>query len=71
MKDGSKAVVLLNRGPTPTSISIQLADLGFTPSTKYIATDLWAHSAQELDQVLQSGVPPHGAAMFIIKRGTR
>ena len=71
MKDGSKAVVLLNRGPTPTSISIQLADLGFTPSTKYVAMDLWAHTSQELDQVLQSGVPSHGAAMFIIKRGTR
>ncbi len=69
MHDGSKAVVLLNRGTTPTSISIQLADLGFTPSTKYQALDLWAHTVQQLDQMLQSGVPAHGAAMFIVKGG--
>ena len=67
MKDGSKAVVLLNRGSTPTTITVHLADLGFTPSTKYQALDLWAHTAQQVDEVLQSGVPAHGAAMFIVK----
>ena len=69
MRDHSKAVVLLNRGTSPTSISVQLADLGFKPSSKYQALDLWAHTAQQLDQSLQSGVPAHGAAMFIIKEG--
>jgi len=69
MRDKSKAVVLLNRGTSPTSISIQLADLGFKPSSKYQALDLWAHTVQQLDQVLQSGVPAHGAAMFIVKEG--
>jgi alpha-galactosidase len=69
MHDGSRAVLLLNRGPTPTSISIQLADLNFKPSSKYTALDLWAHTVQQLDQVLQSGVPGHGAAMFIVKGG--
>ena len=49
--------------------SIHLADLGFTPSTKYQALDLWAHTIQQLDETLQSGVPAHGAAMFIIKGG--
>jgi alpha-galactosidase len=69
MRAGSKAVLLLNRGPTPTSISIQLADLDFKPSSKYTALDVWAHTVQQLDQVLQSGVPAHGAAMFIVKGG--
>jgi alpha-galactosidase len=67
MKDKSKAVVLLNRGLTPTSITIGLADLGFTPAPKFEAIDLWAHTTQVIDQVLQSGVPPHGAAMFIVR----
>jgi alpha-galactosidase len=69
MKDKSRAVLLLNRGATPTTISVALADLGFTPSSKYVAVDLWSHSSQGVDQVLQSGVPGHGVAMFIVKGG--
>ena len=69
MRDGSTAILLLNRGTSPTTISIALADLGFKPSARYQAVDLWAHTAQELDQTLQSGVPAHGAAMFIVKGG--
>ena len=48
MHDGSRAVLLLNRGSTPTSISIQLADLNFKPSSKYTALDVWAHAVQQL-----------------------
>ena len=69
MKDKSRAVVLLNRGATPTTISIALADLGFTPSTKYQAVDLWSHTVQQLDEVLQAGVPAHSAAMYIVRVG--
>ena len=69
MHDGSKAVILLNRGTSPTTISIHLADLGLRPSSKYQAVDLWSHSIEQLDQTLQSGVPAHGAAMFIVKGG--
>jgi alpha-galactosidase len=69
MKDHSKAVLLLNRGTSPTSISVALADLGFTPSNKFQAIDLWSHTVQQLDEILQSGVPAHGAAMFIVKAG--
>jgi alpha-galactosidase len=71
MKDGAKAVVLLNRGLTPTSITIALADLGFTPAPKFEAFDLWAHTTQVLDQTLQSGVPSHGAAMFVVREARR
>ena len=69
MRDGSRAVVLLNRGPSATSISIGTADLGLRPANSYQALDLWAHSVQEVHEVLHAGVPGHGAAMFVVKPG--
>jgi alpha-galactosidase len=66
MRNGGRAVVLLNRGSSATSISVATADLGLTPASSYQAIDLWAHTAQTVLGVLQAGVPPHGAAMFVI-----
>lgn len=66
MHNGGRAVVLLNRGSTATSISVATADLGLAPAPSYQAIDLWAHTAQTVLGVLQAGVPPHGAAMFVI-----
>ena len=66
--DGSRAVLLLNRGTSATSISVATADLGLPPASEYRALDVWAHTTQTVLGVLQSGVPPHGAAMFVIRR---
>ncbi|MGH7523099.1 MAG: glycoside hydrolase family 27 protein [Gemmatimonadales bacterium] len=68
MHDGSRAVVLLNRGTTPTTITVAAADLGLPPSNDYQALDVWAHTTQTILGELQSGVPGHGAAMFIVKK---
>jgi alpha-galactosidase len=68
MHDGSRAVVLLNRGDVATSISVATADLGLPPAKEYQALDVWAQTVQTVLTDLQSGVPPHGAAMFIIKK---
>jgi len=68
MHDGSRAVVLLNRGSVATSISVATADLGLPPAKEYQALDVWAHTVQTVLGDLQSGVPPHGAAMFVVKR---
>jgi len=69
MRNGGRAVVLLNLGTTATSISVGTADLGLRPADKYQATDLWAHSIQEVHDVLHAGVPAHGAAMYVVRTG--
>ena len=68
MHNGSRAVVLLNRGATPTSISIAVSELGMPPARVFLARDLWAHTEQQLTDILQAGLPPHGAAMFLVRR---
>ena len=68
MHDGSRAVVLLNRGSVAISISVATPDLGLPPAKEYQALDVWANTTQVVLGELQSGVPPHGAAMFVIKR---
>ena len=68
MHDGSRAVVLLNLGQVATPISVATADLGLPPAKEYQAYDVWAQTTQVVLADLQSGVPPHGAAMFVIKR---
>jgi hypothetical protein len=69
MKNGSRAVVFLNRAAVAAPVSVAVADLGLPPSHTYQAVDLWSHAIQTIDEVLQSGVAPHGAAMFIVKAG--
>ncbi|HEY4320356.1 MAG TPA: glycoside hydrolase family 27 protein [Gemmatimonadales bacterium] len=66
MKNGNRAVVLLNRGNTPTTIAVHIADLGMPPARAYQARDLWSHTVQETGDMLQAGLPAHGAAMFIV-----
>jgi alpha-galactosidase len=68
MKSGAKAVVFLNRSETPISMSIAPADLGLPPAKNYAARDLWAHTDQIVNDVLTSGVPAHGAVMFVIRK---
>ena len=43
LKDGSRAVVLLNRGATEAEISVPWEAIGYTATVSASARDLWAH----------------------------
>ncbi len=69
MSDGSRAVVLLNRGggDVPASISVTPAELGLKVTKKYSANDLWAQKTKMITGQLAAVVPAHSAAMFIVR----
>ena len=66
LKDGSRAVALLNRTEAPAEFGISLARLGLRARTATVR-DLWAH--QDLGAVtdhFQAKAPPHGMALVRI-----
>jgi len=67
LADGSRAVVLLDRGPAPVRIAVAPADLGLPAAPAYRARDLWAHRDATVSDTLAAEVPSHGVAMFIVR----
>ncbi len=67
MSDGSKAVVLLNRGASAAEMAASPAEIGFGGDASLTARDLWAHEERPLDGGLSASVPAHGAAMFVVR----
>ena len=68
LKDGSYAVVLLNRAEVPTEITAYWSRVGLPRGTTANVRDLWAHK----DLGPQAGkyaatVPAHGAVMLRVK----
>ena len=64
LADGSRAVVLFNRGSEPAPVAAAWADLGLFPGGKAAVRDLWQHA----DVGVASGryeakVEPHGVVM--------
>jgi alpha-galactosidase len=67
MKDGSRAVVLFNRGSSDADISVSWDDLGYPAHLSAAVRDLWAK--KDLGKSAASftaKVPSHGAAMLRI-----
>jgi len=67
MKDGSRAVVLFNRGASDADISVSWVDLGYPAHLSAAVRDLWAK--KDLGKSTASfatKVPSHGVAMFRI-----
>jgi alpha-galactosidase len=71
MSDGSRAVVLLNRGggDLPVTVSVKPQELGLKNTKKYTARDLWTHHDQTVINELKASLPPHNSAMFIVRGG--
>jgi alpha-galactosidase len=67
MRDGSKAVVLLNRGERPATISVTATELGMRASGSYAVRDLWTKVSTTTPDRITAQVPKHGAAMFIVR----
>ena len=64
LADGGRAVVLLNRGTTPTEMTVSAAQLDLPAAAKYHARDLWSGTTAENEGTITVTVEPHGAAMY-------
>ena len=73
MKDGGRAVVVLNRGDSAapaTTITVALKELGLRERKGgYVARELWTHTSSPMlgPGELRASVEPHSALMFLIE----
>jgi alpha-galactosidase len=64
LKDGSRAVALLNRGASETEISVKWEDLGYTTHLSASVRDLWAHAdLPKVSGAFSAKVPSHGVVV--------
>jgi len=67
LKDGSRAVVLFNRGASDADISVSWEDLGYPPHLSAAVRDLWAKKdLAKSTATFATKVPSHGVAMLRI-----
>ena len=68
MSDGSRAVVLLNRGSQEERITVEWTDIGYPAHLRAAVRDLWEH--KNLDPAkgsFSAPVPSHGVVMLLIR----
>jgi alpha-galactosidase len=68
LKDGSRAVVLLNRSASEQEITATWEDIGYPPSISASVRDLWQHKdLGKMGGKISARVPSHGAVMVTVK----
>ncbi|HEV2402478.1 MAG TPA: glycoside hydrolase family 30 beta sandwich domain-containing protein, partial [Candidatus Sulfotelmatobacter sp.] len=68
MHDGSRAVVLLNRGGSEHDISVRWEDLGYPANLSAAVRDLWAHKdLGKFTGSFSAPVASHGVVMVTVK----
>jgi len=68
MKDGSRAVVLLNRGGSEKEITATWADLGYPDHLSAAVRDLWQHKdLGKFSARFSAPVASHGVVMVTVK----
>jgi alpha-galactosidase len=68
LKDGSRAVVLLNRGSAEQPITASWEDLGYPSSVSASVRDLWQHKdLGKMTGKFSATVASHGVAMVTVK----
>jgi alpha-galactosidase len=63
LADGSRAVVLLNRGEVPTILTAQAASLGLS-GPQFAVKNAWTNEVTESAGTISAAVAAHGAALF-------
>ena len=64
LADGSRAVILFNRGTDTMAIRCRLEDIGFAPAQKVQVRDLWAKTDVSLENgAIEGKVKPHDVVM--------
>jgi alpha-galactosidase len=65
LKDGSRAVILLNRGAADADISVSWEDLGYPAHLSAAIRDLWAKKdLGKSTGAFSAKVPSHGVVML-------
>jgi alpha-galactosidase len=68
MHDGSRAVALLNRGSSESTIAVSWTELGYPESLTAAVRDLWAHKdLGKQTGTYSAAVPSHGVVMLLVK----
>ncbi len=68
MQDGSRTVVLLNRGAADTEISVEWGQIGYPDHLSAAVRDLWAHKdLGKFAGSFKAKVPSHGAVAVLVK----
>ncbi len=68
MKDGSRAVILLNRGDSVQEITANWEDLGYPKALSASVRDLWEHKdLGKMTAKFSSPVAPHAVVMVSVK----
>jgi alpha-galactosidase len=68
LKDGSRAVILLNRGESEHEITANWADLGYPNTLSASVRDLWEHKdVGKMTGKFSSRVASHGVVMLTVK----
>jgi alpha-galactosidase len=68
MQDGSRAVVLLNRGSSQHEITVNWQELGYTDHLSAAVRDLWAHKdLGKFNSKFSAQVESHGVVMVTIR----
>ena len=68
MNDGSRAVILLNRGQVEQQISVKWREIGYPDSLGASVRDLWQHKdSGNFTGGFSAPVPSHGVVMLIVK----
>ena len=64
LSDGSRAVALLNRSPSPLEIATSAAAAGMAPATSYSLRDLWTHTTAATTGAIAAEVPGESTVLL-------
>jgi alpha-galactosidase len=68
LKNGNRAVVLLNRGVAETEINLQWEDMGYPRHLSATVRDLWQHrDLGKFAAEFSARVAPHGVEMVVVQ----
>ncbi|MFC9111829.1 NPCBM/NEW2 domain-containing protein [Streptomyces sp. NPDC057092] len=69
LADGDRAVVLLNRGDSPATLTTTARSVGLSGG-RFTVKDVWTDRVTESAGTISAAVPAHGAALFRVGRAT-
>ncbi len=64
MQDGSRVVLLLNRGPKSAVMTTDAQAVGLPAASSYRLRDLWKHKDTQTEELIRGFVPSHGVVMY-------
>ncbi|WP_030227925.1 NPCBM/NEW2 domain-containing protein [Streptomyces sp. NRRL WC-3626] len=69
LADGDRAVLLLNRGDSPATLTTSARSVGLS-GKRFALEDVWTDRVTESAGTISAAVPAHGAALFRVGRAT-